>query len=111
VAIARALASSPEIIIADEPTSALDVSVQARVIELLGEIQGQRELTMVFISHDLALVRSIADTVAVIYKGEVVEFGTVKEVFEPPYHPYTEELIGSVPVVPKPEPAELATAG
>jgi peptide/nickel transport system ATP-binding protein len=111
VAIARALASSPEIIIADEPTSALDVSVQARVIELLGEIQGQRELTMVFISHDLALVRSIADTVAVIYKGEVVEFGTVKQVFEPPYHPYTEELIGSVPVVPKPGPAELAPAG
>jgi peptide/nickel transport system ATP-binding protein len=111
VAIARALASSPEIIIADEPTSALDVSVQARVIDLLSEIQGQRELTMVFISHDLALVRSIADTVAVIYKGEVVEFGTVKQVFEPPYHPYTEELIGSVPVVPKPEPAELAPAG
>jgi ABC-type glutathione transport system ATPase component len=111
VAIARALASSPEIIIADEPTSALDVSVQARVIELLGEIQRQRELTMVFISHDLALVRSIADTVAVIYKGEVVEFGTVKQVFEPPYHPYTEELIGSVPVVPKPEPAELTPAG
>ena len=103
VAIARALASSPEIIIADEPTSALDVSVQARVIELLGEIQGQRELTMVFISHDLALVRSIADYVAVIYHGEVVEFGTVAEVFEPPYHPYTEELIGAVPVVPRPD--------
>jgi len=107
VAIARALASSPEIIIADEPTSALDVSVQATVIDLLNEIQSQRELTMVFISHDLALVRSIADYVAVIYKGEVVEFGTVEEVFEPPYHPYTEELIGAVPVVPKPEPAEL----
>jgi len=102
VAIARALASSPEIIIADEPTSALDVSVQARVIDLLDEIQGQRELTMVFISHDLALVRSIADYVAVIYHGEVVEFGTVAEVFEPPYHAYTEELIGAVPVVPRP---------
>jgi ABC-type glutathione transport system ATPase component len=103
VSIARALASSPEIIIADEPTSALDVSVQARVIELLNEIQGSRELTMVFISHDLALVRSIADYVAVIYMGEVVEFGTVREVFEPPYHPYTEELIGAVPVVPRAE--------
>jgi ABC-type glutathione transport system ATPase component len=105
VSIARALASSPEIIIADEPTSALDVSVQARVIELLNEIQNSRELTMVFISHDLALVRSIADYVAVIYMGEVVEFGTVREVFEPPYHPYTEELIGAVPVVPRAEAA------
>jgi peptide/nickel transport system ATP-binding protein len=105
VAIARALASSPEIIIADEPTSALDVSVQARVIELLGEIQRERELTLVFISHDLALVRSIADYVAVIYRGEVVEFGPVDEVFEPPWHPYTEELIASVPVVPKPHAA------
>jgi peptide/nickel transport system ATP-binding protein len=101
VSIARALAASPEIIIADEPTSALDVSVQATVIDLLNEIQGSRELTMVFISHDLALVRSIADYVAVIYMGEVVEFGTVEEVFDPPYHPYTEELIGSVPVVPR----------
>ncbi|HEX6111734.1 MAG TPA: ABC transporter ATP-binding protein [Geminicoccaceae bacterium] len=101
VSIARALAASPEIIIADEPTSALDVSVQATVIDLLNEIQGQRELTMVFISHDLALVRSIADYVAVIYLGEVVEFGTVDEVFEPPYHAYTEELIGAVPVVPR----------
>jgi ABC-type glutathione transport system ATPase component len=102
VAIARALASSPEIIIADEPTSALDVSVQARVIDLLNEIQDARELTLVFISHDLALVRSIADYVAVIYKGEVVEFGTTEQVFEPPYHAYTEELIAAVPVVPKP---------
>jgi peptide/nickel transport system ATP-binding protein len=108
VAIARALASSPEIIIADEPTSALDVSVQARVIELLGDIQRERELTLVFISHDLALVRSIADYVAVIYRGEVVEFGTVAEVFEPPWHPYTEELIASVPVVPKPHAAPMA---
>jgi len=102
IAIARALASSPEIIIADEPTSALDVSVQARVIDLLNEIQDARELTLVFISHDLALVRSIADYVAVIYKGEVVEFGTTAQVFEPPYHAYTEELIAAVPVVPKP---------
>jgi peptide/nickel transport system ATP-binding protein len=102
IAIARALASSPEIIIADEPTSALDVSVQARVIDLLNEIQDARELTLVFISHDLALVRSIADYVAVIYKGEVVEFGTTEQVFEPPYHAYTEELIAAVPVVPKP---------
>ncbi len=110
VAIARALAASPEIIIADEPTSALDVSVQARVIELLNEIQSARELTLVFISHDLALVRSIADYVAVIYKGEVVEFGTVEEVFDPPYHAYTEELIGAVPVVPKPRPVAPAAA-
>jgi peptide/nickel transport system ATP-binding protein len=100
VAIARALASSPEIIVADEPTSALDVSVQARVIELLGRIRGVRELTLVFISHDLALVRSFADDVAVIHEGEVVEHGTVLEVFSPPHHPYTLSLIRAVPRVP-----------
>jgi ABC-type glutathione transport system ATPase component len=99
VGIARALASSPEIVVADEPTSALDVSVRARVVELLGKLQGDRGLTIVFISHDLALVRSIADLVAVIHEGRIVEFGPVEEVFSPPHHPYTEELISAVPDV------------
>ncbi|MGF1561801.1 MAG: dipeptide ABC transporter ATP-binding protein [Geminicoccaceae bacterium] len=100
IGIARALASSPEIIIADEPTSALDVSVQATVIDLLNDLQRERELTMLFISHDLALVRSIADYVAVIYKGEVVDFGPTEEVFTPPHHPYTQELLDAVPLIP-----------
>lgn len=100
IAIARAIASEPDIVIADEPTASLDVSVQARVVELLRDIQKDRELTLVFISHDLALVRSFADDVAVIYQGKVVDYGPVSKVFSPPHHPYTAELISAVPQVP-----------
>ena len=100
IAIARAIASEPDIVIADEPTASLDVSVQARVVDLLRDIQKDRELTLVFISHDLALVRSFADDVAVIYQGRVVDYGPVAKVFTPPHHPYTEELINAVPQVP-----------
>jgi peptide/nickel transport system ATP-binding protein len=100
IAIARAIASEPDIVIADEPTASLDVSVQARVVQLLRDIQKDRELTLVFISHDLALVRSFADDVAVIYQGKVVDYGPVSKVFTPPHHPYTAELIGAVPQVP-----------
>ena len=100
IAIARAIASEPDIVIADEPTASLDVSVQARVVDLLRDIQKDRELTLVFISHDLALVRSFADDVAVIYQGRVVDYGPVAKVFSPPHHPYTEELISAVPQVP-----------
>ncbi|HEX2528074.1 MAG TPA: ABC transporter ATP-binding protein [Geminicoccus sp.] len=100
IAIARAIASEPDIVIADEPTASLDVSVQARVVELLRDIQRDRELTLVFISHDLALVRSFADDVAVIYQGRVVDYGPVAKVFSPPHHPYTAELIAAVPQVP-----------
>jgi peptide/nickel transport system ATP-binding protein len=100
IAIARAIASEPDIVIADEPTASLDVSVQARVVELLRDIQKDRELTLVFISHDLALVRSFADDVAVIYQGRVVDYGPVSKVFAPPHHPYTAELIEAVPQVP-----------
>ncbi len=98
VAIARALAGDPEVIVADEPVSALDVSVQATVINLLTEIQAERNATLVFISHDLSVVRYLADHVAVMYLGTVAEAGRVEEVFAPPYHPYTEALLSAVPV-------------
>jgi peptide/nickel transport system ATP-binding protein len=98
VAIARALAGDPDVIVADEPVSALDVSVQAAVINLLNEIQAARGATLVFISHDLAVVRYIADHVAVMYLGTVAEVGPVDRVFAPPYHPYTEALLSAVPV-------------
>jgi len=99
VAIARALAGDPDVIVADEPVSALDVSVQAAVINLLNEIQAARGTTLVFISHDLAVVRYLADHVAVMYLGTVAEFGRVERVFAPPYHPYTEALLSAVPVL------------
>jgi len=97
VAIARALAGDPDIILADEPVSALDVSVQAAIINLLTEVQAARGATLVFISHDLAVVRYLADSVAVMYLGRVVEFGRAGEVFAPPWHPYTEALLSAVP--------------
>jgi peptide/nickel transport system ATP-binding protein len=97
VAIARALAGDPDIILADEPVSALDVSVQAAIINLLTELQAARGATLVFISHDLAVVRYLADSIAVMYLGRVVEFGRASEVFAPPWHPYTEALLSAVP--------------
>jgi peptide/nickel transport system ATP-binding protein len=98
VAIARALAGDPDLLVADEPVSALDVSVQAAIINLLMEIQKSRQATLVFISHDLSVVRYLADKVAVMYLGRIVEFGDVEDVFAPPYHPYTEALLSAVPV-------------
>jgi peptide/nickel transport system ATP-binding protein len=97
-AIARALAGDPDVIVADEPVSALDVSVQAAIVNLLTEIQAAHGATLVFISHDLAVVRYLADTVAVMYLGTVAELGPVERVFAPPYHPYTEALLSAVPV-------------
>jgi len=98
VAIARALAGEPEVMIADEPVSALDVSVQASVINLLNEIQAEQGTTLVFISHDLSVVRYLADHVVVMYLGTVAEVGSAEDVFKPPYHPYTEALLSAVPV-------------
>jgi peptide/nickel transport system ATP-binding protein len=97
-AIARAFAGNPELVITDEPVSALDVSVQAAIVNLLLKIQAEQGTTMLFISHDLALVRHLADDVVVMYLGRVMESGRVASVFAPPYHPYTEALLSAVPV-------------
>ena len=98
LALARALTVDPEIILLDEPTSALDVSVQAQVISLLQRIQEERNLTYLFISHDLSLVRYIANNVAVMYLGRIVETGDTEEVFSNPLHPYSKALLSAVPL-------------
>ena len=97
VSIARALAADPRILIADEPVSALDVSVQAQVIQLLLELQKKYELSIIFISHDLSVVKYVSDRVAVMYLGEIVETGRTQDIFESPQHPYTEALLKSAP--------------
>jgi peptide/nickel transport system ATP-binding protein len=98
VAIARAFAGNPQLIVADEPVAALDVSVQAAIVNLLLQIQAEHATTLVFISHDLALVRYLADHVVVMYLGRVMESAPVAALFAPPYHPYTEALLSAVPV-------------
>ncbi|HAB57252.1 MAG: ABC transporter ATP-binding protein [Acidimicrobiaceae bacterium] len=95
--IARALVLDPQVLICDEPTSALDVSVQAQILELLEDLKHQYQLTMLFISHDLAVVRNIADRVMVMYFGRVVEIGDTDSIFENPEHPYTKRLLSAVP--------------
>ncbi|MDD3213133.1 MAG: ATP-binding cassette domain-containing protein [Eubacteriales bacterium] len=99
VGIARALALQPEFIIADEPVSALDVSIQAQIINLLGDLQQQLGLTLLFISHDLRVVRYITHRVAVMYLGSVMELGPSEDVFTHPYHPYTSVLTKAAPVL------------
>ncbi len=98
VGIARAFAGGAKVVIADEPVSALDVSVQAAVTDLLMDIQRENGTTLLFISHDLSIVRYLSDRVMVMYLGHVVEMGTTDQVFSPPYHPYTEALLSAVPI-------------
>lgn len=97
IAIARALMMKPEFIIADEPVSALDVSIQAQIINLLLNLKKELDLTVIFISHDMNVIRQIADRVAIMYLGKIVEIGTTDQVFKFPQHPYTRALLSAVP--------------
>ncbi len=99
VAIARAFASSPDLLLTDEPVSALDVSVQASILNLLKELQAEENNTLIFISHDLAVVGYLADLIVVMYLGRIMEFAKPDALFRPPYHPYTEALLSAVPSI------------
>ncbi len=104
-AIARALASEPKLLICDEPVSALDASLAIRVLELLEQLRAELKLALVIVTHDLAVARRIADDVAVMYRGEIVETGPTAEIFARPAHPYTEGLLAAIPTA---EPGRLA---
>ena len=98
IGMARAMVMEPEFIIADEPISALDVSIRAQVLNLLKKLQAERELTYLFIAHDLSVVRFISDRIAVIHKGRIVELAEAEELFLNPFHPYTKSLLSAIPI-------------
>ncbi len=97
IVIAIALSANPEILICDEPTTALDVTIQAQILELINEIKRQRQLSILFITHDMGVVANMADRIAVMYAGKIVEYGTADEIFYEPAHPYTWALLASIP--------------
>ncbi|MBO4795335.1 MAG: ABC transporter ATP-binding protein [Clostridia bacterium] len=97
VVIAIALSANPDILICDEPTTALDVTIQAQILELINELKRERQLTVIFITHDLGVVANVADRIAVMYAGKIVEYGTSEDVFYSPAHPYTWALLSSMP--------------
>ena len=109
IVIAMALINKPRLLIADEPTTALDVTVQAQILALLRELKSEHELSMLFISHDLAVVAQVADRVAVMRHGEIVEQGSVMQVLTRPQHPYTRSLLASAPTMTTPRERPLAT--
>ena len=97
IVIAIALACDPELLICDEPTTALDVTIQSKILELIQEIQKKRQLSVIYITHDLGVVAKVADYVNVMYAGKIVESGTVEDVFYDPRHPYTWGLLSAMP--------------
>ena len=99
VAVARAFAADPRVIVCDEPTSALDVSVQSAILNLLTELQAERQVSYILISHDLGVVRHLSDRIAVMYLGRLMEIGPAKSVLQGPHHPYTEALLSAAPTV------------
>ena len=111
VAIARAFAGRPRVLVCDEPTSALDVSVQAAILNLLADLQASQQVTYLFISHDLGVVRYLADRIAVLYLGRVMEYGNAEDVFTGPHHPYTEALLSAVPTLDGTPPERIALTG
>jgi oligopeptide/dipeptide ABC transporter ATP-binding protein len=111
IVIAIALACGPKILIADEPTTALDVTIQAQILELMKEIQKKVDSSIIFITHDLGVVANVADRVAVMYAGKIVEIGTADEIFYNPKHPYTWGLLGSMPTLDNEEESLIAIPG